>query len=788
MLSQDLKSVIRSIFRNRITSSISILGLGIGMGCIIILLALIIHERSFDTFIPDHKNLYRIILGSNSQLHYPLAEAVKGDFPEVKDFFRYYQTNSVQIKTPENVIVIGNNFGFADPSLFRILGIEFISGTPANSVSEVAISDESAMTYFGNLSPLGEVIPVRFPEGFLQLTVSGVYRRFPPNSTLDPSFITDILLSEKMFMQFQRSLGDYGYDDNQALGWRDTEFMSMILLGNNSDPDALVSKMDRYKEFFTNPGQDTLAFKLQPVADIYLGSQDISGNFFLRSGNPRELTYYQVISLLILLISLANHILLARAGMAGKMHEFGTRKVYGASHGKIRRLIILESLIIVLLSLVPAFFVIDYGIKFINDTLNKTLSGGIFLMPELWIMLILVVLFTGIISGWIIGWKYSRIPALRMISGINPVSSGSDRWNYSFLVLHFVIYMVLVSGVLAVAKQIRYSMTGYKGIRPENILVANLNSDELRNSFLTLCDEIEKIPGVQSTAGGSFIPPFGNFLPVNLALTTGERIRFDGLIMGEGMTELLGMEVIDGSSFGPYKEGPPEILINESAAKQQNVKAGENLLAFKVRGIVRDFHAHSLHTEIQPMVILPQNPARMGLIAVRTEGTNDSEIIGKMKDLFSQLAPDEIFEVNYLTDRIENFYSRERNHFRISGAFSLLALILSVMGLFGISLLSISKREKEIGIRKVNGSSVAEILLMLNSQFLRWVLAAVIISVPLSLWILSLWLQRFAYRTEMSWWIFALAGLSAVLIAILTVSWQSWRAATRNPVDALRYE
>jgi putative ABC transport system permease protein len=188
------------------------------------------------------------------------------------------------------------------------------------------------------------------------------------------------------------------------------------------------------------------------------------------------------------------------------------------------------------------------------------------------------------------------------------------------------------------------------------------------------------------------------------------------------------------------------------------------------------------------MVILPQTPARMGLIAVRTEGTNDSEIIGKMKDLFSQLAPDEIFEVNYLTDRIENFYSRERNHFRISGAFSLLALILSVMGLFGISLLSISKREKEIGIRKVNGSSVAEILLMLNSQFLRWVLAAVIISVPLSLWILSLWLQRFAYRTEMSWWIFALAGLSAVLIAILTVSWQSWRAATRNPVDALRYE
>lgn len=788
MLSRDIKSVIRSIWRNKVTSSISILGLGIGLGCIIILLALIIHEKSFDTYIPDHRNVYRIIFGSNSQVQYPLAESMKNDFPEVKGFFRYYQANSVQLKTPDNQMVMENNFGFADSSLYRILGIDFLSGNPANSVSEVAISDKSAVKYFGNISPIGSVIPVRFPEGFLRLTVSGVYKSFPSNSTLDPAFIADIKLSEKMLRQFQRSLGDYGRVENQPPGWSNTEFMSLILLGKNADPDALVLKMDRYREFFTRPGQDTLIFRLQPVSDIYLGSQEISGSFFLRRGNARELTYYEIISLFILVISLANHILLARAGISGKIHELGTRKVYGASHGKIRRLIILESLTIVLFSLIPAFFIIDYGIAFVNNTLNKTLSGKIFLIPELWLLLIMVVLLTGILSGWIIGWKYSRIPALKMISGNNTGQAGSDRWNYSFLVLHFIIYMILVSGVLAVAKQIRYSMTGYTGLNPENILVADLNSDELKNSFMTLCDEIEKIPGVLNVAGGSFIPPFGHFLPINLALQTGERVRFDGLIMGEGMTELLGIEVIDGSSFGPYKEGPPEILLNESAAKQQNVKAGENLLAFKVIGIVKDFHAHSMHSAIQPMVILPQNPSRMGLIALKTDGTNDKEIINELKDLFSQIAPDEIFEVNYLTDRIEDFYERERDHFRIAGAFSSLALILSIMGLFGISLISIAKREKEIGIRKVNGASVSEILLMLNAQFVKWVALAVIISVPLSLWLLSLWLQRFAYRTEMSWWIFALAGLSALVIALLTVSWQSWRAATRNPVEALRYE
>ena len=219
-----------------------------------------------------------------------------------------------------------------------------------------------------------------------------------------------------------------------------------------------------------------------------------------------------------------------------------------------------------------------------------------------------------------------------------------------------------------------------------------------------------------------------------------------------------------------------------------NVKAGDNLLAFKVRGVVRDFHAHSLHSTIQPIVILPQNPARMGLLAIKTDGVNDEKIIKQFRDLYSQISPDEIFEVRYLTDQVENFYARERNQSRIIRAFSLLALVLSIMGLFGISLISIGKREKEIGIRKVTGASEPEVLLMLNAAYIKWVLVAIAVSVPVSYWLISKWMERFAYRTGISWWIFVLAALSAIIISLLTVSWQSWRAATRNPVEALRYE
>ncbi len=788
MFSSDIRSAIRNILRNRVKSVISIIGLGIGLGCIIVLTALIIHERSFDKFIPDHKNVYRIILGNSSQTNYPLAEAMAREFPEVRDFFRYYQSGSILIRNSKNEIVRENDLGFADKSIYRILGIKFISGTPAVSKGEIAISEESAKKYFRDISPIGKVIHIKFTDGFTALSVSGIYEDFPANSTLHPSMIADIKLSEKMFLQFQKSLGEYGREEQSELGWIHSDFYSCLVLQRNADLDKVTQGMEKYKEFFTVENEDELHFSLQPVTDIYLGSQDITGNYFLRRGNPEDLKYYEIISIFILVISIANYIFLARAGVSERTHELGTRKVFGASFGNIRKLILVESNLIVVLSLIPAIFIIDFGMDFINTTLNKTMSGQVFLNPVLWCILILIVVFTGTVSGWLIGFRYSRIPVMKLITALNLTSGRTGRWNYSFLVLHFAIYIILVSSVMAVSKQIHYSLTGYQGFNPENILVTDLNTDELKNSYRSISEELKRVPGIINVAGGTFIPPFNAFLPVNLATHEGEKVRLDGLIMGEGMPEVLGMEIIEGSSFGPYKPGPPEVLLNESAAKEHNVRAGERLLAFNIRGILRDFHAHSMHSLIRPMVILPQNPERMGLIAIKTDGKNDEAVINKLRELYSTISPDEIFETRYLTDDLDLFYQSEKDQLRIIGAFTLIATILSIMGLFGISLMSITKRFKEIGIRKVNGASINRLLQMLNIQFIKWVLVSAVISVPVSIWLISKWMERFAYKTEVSWWIFVVAAISAVIVAVMTISWQSWRAATRNPVEALRYE
>lgn len=787
MLSTDLKAALRNIFRNRIPSVISILGLGIGLGCIIILLALIIHEKSFDKFIPGHKNVYRVQLGNFGMVPYPLAEAASADIPEVKDFFRYYGEMSMQLKTQDNEIVRETSFAFADTSIYRILGISFLSGVPAVSPAEVAISREAAKQYFGDISPLGLSIPVKFGDGFTPLTISGVFEDFPSNSTLFPSFISEIKLSEKMYSRWQRSLGQFGNNVSSTPDWTRLDFLTYLVLGDNSTPQSVEGKLQKYKEFIKIENIGEMEFGLQPVSEIYLGSQELQANFYLRQGDPDELIYYEVISLAILIISLANYVLLTRAGVVQRVINLGTRKAFGASHGKIRRLIIFESLLIVLISLIPASFVIDYGIGLVNASLNKTLSAGIFLNPVLWLLLIVVILLTGTLAGWLIGRYYSNVPALDLISG-KTGNGRRGRFNYSFLILHFTLYMVFAAGILGISKQIRFSKSEYKGMDPRNVLVTELPSENLMKSFNTLRNEMEQIPGVLQVSGGSFIPPFGNQLPITLADVSGDRIRFDGLIMGEGLTELLGIEVIDGQPFGAFKEGPPEVLINETAAKKHNVKAGERLLAFNVLGVVKDFNAHSMHVDISDLVILQQNPARMSQLVIKTDGSNDEVIKAKLRQLFNQISPDEIFETRYLTDRLELFYEREQNQAKITGAFGILAAVLAVMGLFGISVISISRRRKEIGLRKVNGAATREVLLMVNADFLKWVAVAFIFSVPVSIFLLNKWLERFAFRTELSWWIFALAGFSAVVIAILTVSWQSLRAATSNPIEAIRYE
>jgi len=791
MISTDLKIAFRNIKRNKVTSTISILGLGIGLASIILLLALIIYETSFDKFIPGYQNVYRATLDQRSYTPFPLGENLKKDFPAVKDFFRINQLSDFELRNAKDELVKERFFAFADPSIFKILGIKMIAGNPASSISEVCISESMAKKYFGETSPIGSILKIKFVSKFTPLTVTGVYKDFPSNSTLFSEFITDIKLTPKMFSEvMQNNWGEYGNYIQDYLTWDNPAFYTYVALDKNADKKVLISEMQKYTELLKHDETKKIKFNLQPVSDIYLNYGGVvSGYEFARIGNNSQLKYYWSIALLILLISVTNYIFLTRASTTDRLKEIGARKVLGASHHNIRRQIILESTLITLLSLIPVSLVIDPGISFINSTLNRNLSKDVFFNPVMWVTLIFIVLFIGIVSGLSIGYKVAKIPSTTLLKGRTSEKMSTGIWDYSFLVFHFSLYIILVVTVLIITKQINYSLTNNKGLNPKNILISQLNSNGLKSSFQSICAEMEKVPGVEKVAGASDIPPMDYFIPISLAAMPGDDkpMKLDGVMIGEGMTNLLSIELIQGSDFSTWNSAP-QLLFNESAAKKYNIKSGDLVQGLHVQGIVRDFSAHTFHTQIQPMVLVQQNPLKMRQIAIKTNGTNDKAIIKKLGELYNQIDPNEIFETRQLTDLITDFYSDDKNEAKLVEAFSFLAAILAIMGLFGIALISIARKTKQIGLRKVNGATVFEILYLLNKGFIKWVLISILIGIPASYYIAVSWQAKFAYKTGIVSWVFILAGLSAILIAIITVSGQSWRAATRNPVEALRYE
>lgn len=783
----NLKIAFRTILKNKVQTMISILGLGIGLGSIILLSILAIHEYSFDKYIPENENVYRVLQGNDCAVSFPLGEVAKAEIPGIRDFFRYYQTYEIEFKNEASDITLQQYFSYADPSIFRCLGINMKYGLPASNITEVAISEEMANALFSSESPLGAHLLFKINNEFVPLTISGVYKNFPSNSSIAPNYVAHIDLTEELLGQNNRLLGGYKNGPDQFQSWDRFNYFTYLVLKPNVNKEQVVASLQGYLQYITSDKKKDALYDLQPVTDIYLNSGDIASSYYTRRGNAEELKYYIGIASLILLIALLNYMLLTRARIASRLKEIGAKKVLGATRNGVRTQIITESFIIVLISLIPAAFVIYGGIPFINSTLNRTLDVSAFSQLKTWLIILALVSFTAIASGAFIGNSISKISADLLLKGKSSSKFRKRNWSNSFLTVHFAIFILLMVGVIGLKKQVSFALHNYQSINPENVLIYELNSETLMGQFNVIQNEIEQIPGVQKTAGSSFVPPFNNFLPVRLR-NNDETVRFDGLIMGQGMIGLLGMQVIEGEPFGEFKTNPREMIFNESAAKKYNLKAGSIFNGFYVKGIVKDFNAHSLHSLIEPMVILQQQKGRMRLMAIKTDGKNDAAINAKMEEILTRVAPDNRVSSYYLTDQINHFYDTENNQAKLIGAFSLLAILLSVMGLFGMILITTAQKTKEIGIRKVNGAKITEIVAMLNLNFAIWVIAAIVIATPLAWYLLNRWLEDFAYKTTLSWWIFGLSGFAAIAIAVLTVSWQSYRAASRNPVEALRYE
>ncbi len=784
----NIKLAFRSIRKNKVHSIISIVGLGIGLGCIMLLSALFIHEKSFDRFIPDYTNVYRITRDNSSLTSYPLGEQLKHEDPMVSDYFRYYEKAEVEIVKSPTQNITENNFAFADASIFSFMGIKMQSGVAALSKNDVAISKEIANKYFPDKNVVGQVLDIRINEEFLPLTVCGVYDNFPSNSTLSPKFIANIELSGEALAFNKKMFGDYNPNCDQFMTWDKTFFYTYIRLVPDASSNDVTNFMVKYQTMTSNTEKHQKAYCLQSVKDIYLQSDDLTDALYSRHGNAKDLCYYLGIASLILLIAIINYIFLNKAKTESKYKELGAQKALGAPRSLLNRQIVTESNIVAFISLVPAMLVVLLGISVINEGSGQTIGIEVFQMWQTWGVLLSIVFLTGTISGMFIAFSSLHFSPVLLLKGKKRNNQRTSQWSNAVLSVHFTIFIILLASVFTLNKQLKFATTNFKGINPDNVLIYEINSSGLSQQYNVFKNEIDKLPGVITTAGSSFIPPFNNFLPIHVPGEDGNIVRFDGLIMGQGMLNLLEIEVLEGEDFGDYQTCKKQLIFNESAAKKYNIKAGSTFNNLYVRAIVKDFNAHSLRELIQPMAILTQNPTKMRLFAIKTDGKNNVALMKSIDAIFHNISPDKTVESYWLTDQINHFYTQEENQAKLISAFSALAIFLSVIGLLGMTLVSINRKTKEIGIRKVNGAKISEILTMLNRDFVKWVAIAFIIATPIAWYAMHKWLENFAYKTTLSWWIFALAGVLALGIALLTVSFQSWKAATRNPVEALRYE
>ncbi|PLX19801.1 MAG: hypothetical protein C0599_10375, partial [Salinivirgaceae bacterium] len=471
----NLKIALKSIQNSKVQSSVSILGLGIGLGAVILILMLYMHENSFDRYIPEKDRVFRVLHGTDGYTPFPLGASIQDDIPSVDNFFRYHQGREFEIRQNGKDIIKEYRFACADAFIFDCLGIDFIIGKSAESANEVAISEEMAQKYFSDGDAINKTLETRLNNEFIKLTVCGVFKNLPSNSSLAPNFIAHTDLIAEFLGVRKKQLGTYG-EENYAYktDWERDVCITYLKLNKNANPEDVTEQLQQYNNQFKEERKKENPFRLQAATDVYLHSADIT-DIYSRRGNANELKYYLAIAFFILIIAVFNYIFLTKAKMNRRLKEFGIKRAMGASTSAIRKQMLFEANIISLFSLLPAIVVVLIGMPFINDTLGRHLDSQILSVWYAIPVLAIVPLLTGTLSGFIVALRISGISPVLLLNRRSSILPKKTQWSNSFLILHFAVFILLMIGVIVLEKQIDYALYNSAAIDTENVIICELN-------------------------------------------------------------------------------------------------------------------------------------------------------------------------------------------------------------------------------------------------------------------------------------------------------------------------
>ncbi len=785
------------MLRNKIVTVINITGLSIGLTVCMLILLFTKDELSFDRFHAKKDLIYRVtarmtneestrLIGLTNQI---VGPSFKEEIPDVEAFIRL-QSNPFIIRHEGEVTELEATF--ADENFFSVFSFPLISGNPEKVLSDIhsmVLSEKTALKYFGTTDIVGKTLEMKINETFEPFVITGVAKNPPQNSTIQ----FNILLPFKYNLKL--------YTDNAWIGFYMATF---IVLNPNSDFNSVEQKLDNV--FLSKAAvelaemkakynfRDKIHFGLEPLLKIHLDSIDSEGhNSVAGSSDPIYSYILSAIALFILTIACINFINLMVSHSLKRGKEIGLRKASGGNRSQIMWQFFGESLILCFIAFAVAIMIVPTVLPFFNEMANKNLSFSYLFDFKLIAVYLILFLITGLTAG--------IYPAI-ILSGFNPIDTLYNRHRKtgkkwlakSLVIIQFTLATILIISIVGIFAQFRFLTNVDLGYNDDDVIIVHLGRGDHTAVTDLMKLELSKEPSIESTA----VKDFGKNSTIVKVNNNEREIDIAMNWMDENFLPALQIPIIRGRNFSKDYSGDAAqaVIINETFAREAGWNESSGIdpigqiidyydgVKFRVVGMVKDYHYASLKEKIGPLVIRKGS----GDLWVKTKAGQTAKALKTIRETFLRVMPERPFEYDLMNSVNIRNYESELKWKKIILTGALLSIIISCLGLFGLAIFTTGLRTKEIGIRKIYSATISEVVIMLNRTFIKWVVIAYIIGAPAGWYVMHNWLRNFAYKTELGWWIFVLAGFLTIGIALVTVSWQSLRAATRNPVEALRYE
>jgi putative ABC transport system permease protein len=813
----------RNLWKSKLYSSLNVLGLSFGMVCFLLIGLYVYDELTFDEQHLRAGSIYRVITHETNPRNgattvaaagYMLAEESRHSLPEVEKTTRMQRTGRANLVDPERPVNVQETVTIADEYFFQVFDFPFMKGDRKTALKEpnsIVITEGLAIRIFNSVDVLNKNLQFSHMETPLKIT--GILRNHPRNS----SFNFTSAMSESTYY------GNERFRQEAEADWASTSFTVYALLKPQANADSVSRKMTRlvHANASLEPGTE-LSYSLQPLKDMHLRSGSIvdggrnSNVDSIPQGNPIYVTIFLFTAIFVLLIAGINYTNLTTARATSRIKEIGVRKAIGAVRGNLIRQFLVESLMTTIIAFLAAVIIVALLLPPFNNFVNKDFSLFASVGLRFWAIAFGLIITIGLLSGGYAAMLLSRFNPVSLLKGLKLTNSNSNfSVRKALVVLQFTISTVMIIGTIVLLMQVRFLNETDLGFDKDLMVVIDVNVLKARSNFQWVKNEMAKIPAVQNVSVTSRVPGEWKTLRRVKAKSegsAGEHLISYAIGADKDFLDTYEITLLSGRNFRNESDSSA-ILINETAAKMLGVthvsdqvidipQVARNSFfvpmfddataSFKPRvvGIVKDFHFQSLRDRIEPLIIAyNNNPIQViDYYSVKISPQNVQATLDKLKAIMVANDESEPFEYHFLDEQLALFYIEDQRSQTILGWLALASVIIACLGLFGLATYAAEQRLKEIGMRKVLGATVFSLIALLSKDFIKLVFIACCIAFPIGWWGANWWLQGYAYHIDVAWWIFALAGVMATGIALLTVSYQAIKAAVVNPVNILKSE